>query len=142
MDTTDLLTGQKDTSLSNNVERLEVISGPTGRRRWAPEVKARIVLETLRGDASVSRVAARHGVRANQVFQWRRQAREGKLALPSAATSEIAFAPVVLEADTRKPAPAPHDTIDIVHQDVVVRVGDQTAAARIGAIALALRIAR
>ena len=31
----------------NHIERLEVLEGPTGRRSWADEVKARIVLESF-----------------------------------------------------------------------------------------------
>ena len=42
--------------------------------------------ETLEAGASVARVALKHGVNANQVFQWRRLYRDGKLGgmLPSA----------------------------------------------------------
>jgi transposase len=37
------------------------------------------VEETLLAGASVSRVARRHDVNANQVFYWRKQYREGRL---------------------------------------------------------------
>ena len=38
--------------------------------------------ETLEAGASVARVALKHGVNANQVFQWRRLYRDGKLGVP------------------------------------------------------------
>jgi transposase len=43
-----------------------------GRRRWPAALKRRIVAETLVPGASVSVVARRHDVNANQVFKWRR----------------------------------------------------------------------
>src|SRR5215467_3385668 len=49
------------------------------RRRRTIEEKRRIVEETLLPGASVSRVARRHDVNANQVFHWRQKYREGRL---------------------------------------------------------------
>src|ERR1700747_180807 len=49
------------------------------RRRRSFEEKQRISEETLRGGASVARVARRHAVNANQVFYWRKKYREGRL---------------------------------------------------------------
>lgn len=45
-------------------------SGP--RRRRSAAERRRVVEETLEAGASVARVALKHGVNANQVFQWRR----------------------------------------------------------------------
>jgi transposase len=42
------------------------------RRCWPEEVKRRIVAETRAPGASVSVVARRHDVNANQLFRWRR----------------------------------------------------------------------
>lgn len=43
------------------------------RRRWAEALKRRIVEESLAPGASVSVVARRYDVNANQLFKWRRQ---------------------------------------------------------------------
>ena len=43
------------------------------RRRWPEALKRQLVAETLERDASVSVVARRHDVNANQLFAWRRQ---------------------------------------------------------------------
>jgi transposase-like protein len=64
------------------IERPEVIAGPMGRRSWSDEAKARIDQESHAPGARVVDVAHRHGVAAQQVTTWRREARQGKLALP------------------------------------------------------------
>jgi transposase len=47
--------------------RIEVVTGPSGRRRWPEHVKAALVLESFRDGASVADVARRHGVSAPQL---------------------------------------------------------------------------
>ena len=55
--------------------------GEQGRKnRWRTKAERRaIVEETLEPGTSVSRVARRHEVNANQVFHWRRLYQEGRL---------------------------------------------------------------
>ncbi len=60
---------------------MEVVPGPTGRRRWPDDLKARIVAETLQPGAKVSEVAARYGLLPNHISVWRTLARKGELAL-------------------------------------------------------------
>ena len=71
-----------DDRASGFAGRMQVLEGPTGRRRWPDEVKARIVQESFRSDALVSDVARRHGISPQQLTGWRRAAREGRLVLP------------------------------------------------------------
>ena len=47
-------------------------SGPK-RRQWSKAFKRQVVAETLEPGASVSIVARRHDVNANQLFKWRRE---------------------------------------------------------------------
>jgi transposase len=54
------------------------VAGAKKRRRTVNE-RREIVEETLLPGASVSRVARRHDVNANQVFYWRKLYREGQL---------------------------------------------------------------
>lgn len=61
-------------------------------RRWMKAHKRRIVEETFVPGASVSIVARRHDVNANQVFTWRQQYMEGKLDVPAQAAD--GFMPV------------------------------------------------
>jgi transposase len=66
-----------------------------GRKIRRRSIKERrdIVEETLGAGASVSRVARRHDVNANQVFYWRKLYREGRLGgnnVPALLAVEIA----------------------------------------------------
>ena len=56
-----------------------------------------MVEETLEPGASVEKVALRHGVNANQVFQWRRLYRDGKLG--TAPSNAIKLLPVSVAED-------------------------------------------
>ena len=51
------------------------------RRAWPESLKREIVAATLLPGSSVSRVARRYEVNANQVFAWRRRYRDMRLAL-------------------------------------------------------------
>jgi transposase len=75
-----------DVSRNGYGGRLEVIEGPTGRRRRSASEKARIVAESLMPGVTVADVARRHGTTRWQVYDWRRRARDGRLVL-SAETS-------------------------------------------------------
>lgn len=43
------------------------------RRNHSAKFKARIALESLRGDATFAELASRHGVHATQIAAWRKQ---------------------------------------------------------------------
>jgi len=59
------------------------------RRRRTDEEKQRIVEETMVGGTSVSIVARRHNVNANQVFARKRQYRDGVLGSSKAETTLV-----------------------------------------------------
>jgi transposase len=56
--------------------RVEILTGPGRRRKWSAEEKGRIVAETLEPGARVSEVARRWQVCPQQIFGWRREARQ------------------------------------------------------------------
>ena len=103
------------------VRRLEVITGALGRRRWSAEAKARIVAESLAPGVVISEVARRHDLRPQQLFAWRHQARQGRLALPAA---ELSFVPVVGATDAPPAATsaAPVGIIEVALGGAIVRV--------------------
>ena len=47
------------------------------RRRFTADFKAKVALESLRGDRTIQEIAARHKVHPNQVSTWKRQAMDG-----------------------------------------------------------------
>ena len=60
------------------------VEEPGRKHRWRTKAERRaIVEETLVAGASVSRVARRHDVNANQVFHWRKLYQEGRLGTAS-----------------------------------------------------------
>jgi transposase len=78
---------------AGELRRFEVITGTGRRRLWSAEAKARIVAESFAAGAQVSDVARRHGIRPQQLFGWRREARGGRLPLPEVGGP--AFVPIV-----------------------------------------------
>ncbi len=77
------------------------------RRSWPEAEKQRIVAETLVSGASVSVVARRYDVNANQVFKWRRElAADGRVALPAPACE---FVPIGVFAEVEGKVPMAAD---------------------------------
>ncbi|AET94996.1 transposase IS3/IS911 family protein (plasmid) [Burkholderia sp. YI23] len=71
---------------SHNVEPLEVLTQPEQRRRRSVEEKLR---ETFEPGATVSGVARRHQVNANQVFGWRKLYQDGSLSAVTAGEQVV-----------------------------------------------------
>ena len=130
------------------VRRLEVITGTGRRRRFSEDYKARIVEETLAPGAVVSDVARRHGLTPQQLFGWRRQARQ-----PAAGTETEApqFVPAVVEAPlperavrrrqrkrTRQ-ADRTSGSIEVEIDGVTVRIGRGAEAKTVAAVLRALK---
>jgi len=135
---------QKDDHLlvepGNGVSRLEVIEGPTGRRRWPDDVKARIVGESFQEGVRVCDIARRHGLNPQHLSTWRKLAREGKLALN--LDDEPAFAALVVdESASSAPANFSSVPVEIEVPGVIVRLAANSPAERIAEIATALRLA-
>ncbi len=47
------------------------------RKRYSAEFKARVALEALRGELTVSQLATKHGVHQTLIGDWKRQALDG-----------------------------------------------------------------
>jgi transposase len=133
--------------------RIEVINGTGGRRRWPADDKARILEETLAPGAVVSEIARRYGLRPQQVFGWRREAR---IAPGEDCPS---FVPAVVKAAAPVPKPAAvaaHQPakrrrrataragagIEVEIDGVMVRIGPDASAKTIAAVIGALKATR
>ena len=104
-------------------------SGAKRRRnkRWPEALKREIVAATYLPGASVSVVARRYDVNANQVFRWRRLAEKSGSPTPSSPSSSSGLVPVTIvpeQKDEKAPPPAAPETIEIVVAgDCRIRVG-------------------
>jgi transposase len=137
----------KDDPLRRAPHRIEVITGDARRRRWRAEEKARIVAESYVPGVIVAEIARKYDVRSQQLFGWRRDVREGRLALRTEAEERLSFAPVVISRPRSDPSPpasaraVPDSTpvIEIESPGVIVRVGKGADAALVEAMLRALR---
>ena len=78
------------------------------RRRWPETLKRQIVAETLEPGSSVSIVARRHDVNANQLFQWRR-----RMLAKSPASGGSPLLPVEIVPEQDRASRAESGTIEI-----------------------------
>jgi transposase len=125
---------------SKGVSRIEVLDGPTGRRRWPDDVKARIVAESFLPGARVCDVAAKYGLIARHLSGWRGLARKGELVLPSDAAPT--FVPLMIEPtapDMAATAPADTAVIRVDICGAVLHLAPGCSPERAAALAAALR---
>ena len=125
--------------------RVEVIEGPSGRRSWPDDVKARIVRESHEPGATVSEVARRHRISPQHLTLWRRAARQGRLSVSVGYDEKVgdaSFVPLAIDTDRREPVSAVNDRIVIELNGMVLKLPAQTAASRIAEIVFALEARR
>jgi transposase len=128
---------------------IEVVRRTRGYRRWPEALKARIVAESFQPGVRVVDVARRHEIAPHQLSDWRRQARQGLLALPAevmdglASDALPAFVPVSVEADAGAPSGGAVEAKGVVGIEIgaglVVRVPGDVSAERVAALVRALR---
>ncbi|MHC8412213.1 IS3 family transposase [Pseudomonas sp. Hz4] len=70
--------------MTNSNDKSGELLGQERRRRWSPEQKLAMVRESLEPGQSVSVVARRNGINANQLFLWRKLYQDGSLSAVSA----------------------------------------------------------
>ena len=122
--------------------RIDVVTGPSGRRRWPEHDKASIVLESYRDGVSVADVARKHGVSAPQLHSWRRLAREGLLPMPE--DDALGLVPVLVSAGGQGGGHDPkddEDTIAIEVSGMRIRVGRDFDADHLARVISAVRAA-
>ncbi|NWA05324.1 IS3 family transposase [Pseudomonas gingeri] len=75
--------------MTNSNDKSGELLGQERRRRWSPEQKLAMVRESLEPGQSVSVVARRHGINANQLFLWRKLYQDGSLSAVSAGEAVV-----------------------------------------------------
>ena len=133
---------QRDDYKVETPRRLEILTGGGQRQRWPVALRARIVAESLAHGTNVAALARRCGARASQIHTWRRDAREGRLALPEEAMQ--AFAQVVIAppgAARSRPPSRRYDApmLEIEAGRVIVRVREGADASLVEAVLRALK---
>jgi transposase len=119
--------------------RIDVISGPTGRRNRSEVEKRRIAAESLAPGAVVADVARRHDATRWQIYDWRRRFRSERLAAPSDTIAVApAFVPLVVDDG---PAAPTGDFIEVAIGDVLIRVGPRISETHLARIFRAVRTA-
>ena len=116
------------------VGRMDFRRSRSGNRLWPTELKGRIVRESLAPGARVADVARKYRICAQQLTQWRRAARSGRLALVTDDAAEF------VEIELEQPAARSEGDakIEIVVGKVVLRLERDTASTRIAEIVTAL----
>lgn len=80
--------------MSDDYQRIELITGAVRRRHWTTEQKLQIIEESFQPGETVSSVARRRGVAPNLLYRWRRLMTEGGAAAvgsdePVVGSSEV-----------------------------------------------------
>jgi transposase len=129
------------------LRRLEVITGTGRRRRFSEAFKAGIVAETLAPGVVISEIARRNGLTPQQVFTWRRQARQP---IPNEVETPK-FVPAVVDpvlpaepsGGGRRKRTCPVDSssgiIEVEIDGVRVRIGRGADAKTVAAVLRALK---
>ena len=82
--------------MSDDYQRIELITGTPRRRRWTIEQKLQIIEESFEPGETVSSTARRHGVAPNLLYRWRRLMSEGGV------TAVGSDEPVIGSSEVRK----------------------------------------
>jgi transposase len=137
-----------------SVRRVEVITGTGRRRQFSADDKARIIEETLAPGAIVSDVARRHGLMPQQLFTWRRLARQPVVSEPTPEPPMFVPAVVGTLSPPSEPCRRPRrrvrkaaqvaESAGVIEMEiggVAVRVGRGADAKTVSAVIRALRAA-
>ena len=83
-------------------------------KRWPEALKREIVAATLEAGASVSMVARRYDVNANQVFSWRRRYREASEPSPASSSTPGLLPVTITPAPEDEPSPSGEDRLAVM----------------------------
>jgi transposase len=73
--------------------------GKVTRKRYSADFKAKVALEAIKGEQTLSELAAKHGVHHTMIATWKRQAIDG---MASTFSGKTEAAPAATAADIDK----------------------------------------
>ena len=127
------------------IRRIEVITCVERRREWSDEEKQAIIAESCQDGVVISDVARRHGLRPQQLFNWRNEFRKREAAKLTCNGTPV-FAPVMIADD--RPSAARTETavpvsdaplIEIVLDGATVRTRGAVDAKALAAVLRAVK---
>jgi transposase len=130
--------------MSEPVRRMELFTGAGRRRSWSAAEKAAIIAESYGAGETVCAVARRHGLTPQQLFAWRRLARQPALAappmfVPAMAEPAALEQPIAVKMPRRVRRRAHVDGIELEIAGVEVRIGADAKPRSIAAVIRALK---
>ncbi|MFQ3894806.1 IS66-like element accessory protein TnpA [Sphingobium sp. R-7] len=111
---------------------MEVIPAGRERRQWTPEAKARIIAESMQVRANVAEIARRNDILPQQLYAWRREARERM-----ESDDAPAFVPAMVEEPKAQGNGA---EIRINIKGMTIRIPDGVTADHIERVLLAVQV--
>lgn len=111
---------------------MEVIPAGRERRQWTPEAKARIIAESMAPRANVADIARRNDILPQQLYAWRREARERM-----ESDDAPAFVPALVEEPKAQGSGA---EIRINIKGMTIRIPDGVTADHIERVLLAVQV--
>jgi len=109
--------------------RVDIRTEVGRRRRWSAEEKGRIVAQAVAPGAVVAEVARQHDLTPQQLSNWIKAAKEGRVMLPApepdgefGEATDAAFVPVVAVQPPEAAGADAASCIEIVAGSVLVRV--------------------
>ena len=122
--------------------RIEVFTGLARRRSWSRDEKGRIVAESDVGGETVSAVARRHGISAQQLFGWRRAMRGAAGGAPPLFVPAVLARPAHVAKHGARHGMADAAVIELDVCGVAIRIGRGADVQTVTAVLLALKAAR
>ncbi len=109
--------------------------GPTGKRTFDPDGKRRLVQAGRRPGVSISGLALKAGVNANQLRKWVRddEGERAQVATGAAVNVEPAFVPVVTLAEVSQPVEPTGELAAVARREAAAPGQRATAPARLRA---------
>lgn len=86
-----------ETSGRVRLQRMDVVPAGRVRRSWTPEAKARIIAESMEPQANVADIARSNDMVPQQLYAWRREARD-----QMEVDDDLAFVPAVVDELVRR----------------------------------------
>ena len=111
---------------------MEVNPAGRERRQWTPEAKARIIAESMAPRANVADIARRNDILPQQLYAWRREARERM-----ESDDAPAFVPAMVEEPKAQGSGA---EIRINIKGMTIRIPDGVTADHIERVLLAVQV--